>query len=160
MRLVVALLAGGTLITQVASAQGAEMKASPELRADVVAIGSRVAVQGGGGVEIPFGYYTRVGIIAAAGADLGRNRQDASGRLDVIARFLFDPFRQQRWGVSAGGGVSARAVAGDRVRPYLVAVADVEGPRTRGGIAPAVQIGIGGGVRIGIALRFGSAGAR
>ena len=33
----------------------------------------------------------------------------ADGRLDVLARFLLDPFRQSRWGFSAGGGVSLRA---------------------------------------------------
>ena len=137
-----------------------ETAVRPELRADVVAIESRVAVQVGGGVNVPFGYYTRVGVIAAAGADFGRGEQDASGRLDVIGRFLFDPFRQTRWGVSAGGGVSLRARAREGVRPYLVALVDVEGPRSKGGVSPAFQLGVGGGVRVGAALRWGSVTAR
>ena len=74
----------------------------------------------------------------------------------MIARFLFDPFRQQRWGFSAGGGVSVRARDGDRVRPFLVAVLDLEAPRSASGITPAIQLGLGGGVRIGMALRWAS----
>jgi hypothetical protein len=138
----------------------ADMRVQPELRGDVIAIRNRVAVQAGGGVQVPFGYYTRLGIIAAVGADIAHNGQDASGRLDVIGRFLFDPFRQSRWGVSAGGGVSVRGRAEEALRPYLVAVMDLEGPRSSGGISPAFQLGVGGGVRLGGALRWGSAGSR
>ncbi|MEO7772845.1 MAG: hypothetical protein ABIX19_17595 [Gemmatimonadaceae bacterium] len=159
MRVAVLAMAAVLGAGRVALAQVTSPGLRPELRADVVAIGSRVAVQAGGGVQVPFGYYTRVGVIAAAGADLGRFDQDASARVDVIARFLFDPFRQQRWGVSAGGGVSARAVAGDKVRPYLVAVVDVEGRRL-GSVSPALQLGVGGGVRVGIGLRWGAASSR
>ncbi|MEP6733591.1 MAG: hypothetical protein ABJE10_23295, partial [bacterium] len=107
----------------------------PELVGDVTRIGNRYGVQGGAGLEIPMGYYTRIGVIGAGGADIERGRQDGSGRLDILARFLFDPFRQQRWGVSAGGGVSFRARARDHVRPYLVTVVDLEGPRSSGGIS-------------------------
>ncbi len=149
------------LAAPVARAQvQADIRIQPEVRVDAIAIGSRFAMQLGGGVQVPLGYYTRVGVIAAAGADLARFEQDASGRLDVVARFLFDPFRQSRWGVSAGGGVGLRARARDHVRPYLVAVADVEGPRSVHGLSPAFQLGIGGGVRVGAALRWGTASAR
>ena len=86
-----------------------ELPVKPELRVDVTRIGNRYALQAGGGVQIPIGYYTRIGVIGAAGADVERFTQEASGRLDVVGRFLFDPFRQQRWGFSAGGGVSLRA---------------------------------------------------
>lgn len=137
-----------------------EPRLEPELRVDVTRIGNSYGVQGGGGVEIPLGYYTRVGVIGAAGADVARSTQDASARLDVVARFLFDPFRQQRWGFSAGGGVSLRARARDRVRPYLVSVFDLEGPRGAHGISPAFQFGLGGGIRVGAALRWGVAQSR
>jgi hypothetical protein len=147
--------------TRLASAQSElEPRVKPELRVDVTRIGSSYDVQGGGGVEIPLGYYTRVGVIGAAGTDVARSTQDLSGRLDVVARFLFDPFRQQRWGFSAGGGVSLHARARDHVRPYLVSVLDLEGPRGAHGISPAFQLGLGGGIRVGAALRWGLAQAR
>ena len=132
----------------------------PELRLDVSRLGNRMSLQAGGGVQMPIGYYTRIGVIGAAGADVERFAQDASGRLDVVGRFLFDPFRQMRWGLSAGAGVSLRVRARDRVRPYLVSVLDLEGPLDARGISPALQLGIGGGVRLGVALRKGAKSAR
>ena len=137
-----------------------DLRVQTEVRADVARIGNRYGVQAGGGVQIPLGYYTRIGVIGAAGADLGRLTQDASGRMDVIARFLFDPFRQQRWGVSAGGGISLRVRSRDRVRPYLVSLIDLEAPRIAHRISPAFQLGLGGGIRLGAALRWGGSGSR
>ena len=138
----------------------AELSVKPELRVDVTRIGDRNAIQAGGGVQIPIGYYTRIGVIGAAGADVVQSAPDVSGRLDVLGRFLFDPFRQQRWGFSAGGGVSLRARARDRVRPYLVSMIDLEGPRSASGFSPAFQVGLGGGIRVGAALRWSVAGSR
>jgi hypothetical protein len=125
---------------------------APELRADVLG-GRRSSVQGAVGLEIPAGPYVRVGVIAGLGAHLGQPHS-AAGRLDVLARFLLDPFRQSRWGLSAGGGVSLRADAGDRVRPNLLFALDLEGPRTLHGFSPAFQVGLGGGVRGGVGLRW------
>jgi hypothetical protein len=111
-------------------------------------------MQAGGGVQIPAGYYVRVGVDVAVGGDFTKFSTETSGRLDLIGRFLFDPFRQSRWGFSAGGGVSLRVHEGDQVRPDLVALLDLEGPRTSNGIAPAVQLGLGGGVRLGVVVRW------
>ena len=132
----------------------------PEVRIDAIISEKRTALQAGGGLQIPAGYYVRIGIIGAAGADVGSGGSDASARLDVTGRFLLDPFRQNRWGFSAGAGVSLRGRAHDRVRPYLVTVIDLEGPRSTNGIAPAFQLGLGGGVRIGAAMRWGARTAR
>lgn len=136
---------------------------APELRADVI-VGHQPAVQVGAGVQIPAGYYMRIGLVAAAGARVGgtdsftTSRLD--GRLDVLARFLLDPFRQSAYGLSLGGGVSLRAEPNDRVRPLLLVAVDLEGRRSAAGWVPALQVGLGGGVRIGVALRHGVAGAR
>jgi hypothetical protein len=129
-----------------------QLRVTPELRADIVRLNDHFGVEAGGGVQLPMGYYTRLGVTAAGGA-IGSN---ASGRLDVVARFLFDPFLQQRWGVSAGGGISLRARAHDRVRPYLLTVIDLEGPHSASGLSPALQLGLGGGIRLGGALRWGA----
>ncbi|MEO8623785.1 MAG: hypothetical protein ABI625_22080 [bacterium] len=155
-----ALIAFAVAAPAVAHAQAPDLRVKPELRVDAIVSEHRTALQAGGGVQIPAGYYARIGITGAAGADFLLGEQVASGRVDVIGRFLFDPFRQNRWGLSAGAGISLRAHAHDHVRPYLVTVVDLEGPRSRSGIAPAFQIGLGGGVRLGGGIRWGAPSAR
>ena len=147
-------------VPDVARAQRQRIPVAPEVRLDVLG-GRPASVQGAAGVVIPSGYYVRIGVLAGAGATVERDGATrAAGRVDVLARFLIDPFRQSRWGFSAGAGVSLRADPGDRVRPHLLAALDVEGRRARGGFTPALQIGLGGGVRGGIGLRWSDRGAR
>ena len=125
---------------------------SPELRADAI-VGRVPSVQAGVGVEIPAGIYMRVGLDGAAGATWRDGATAATGRADAIARFLLDPFREVPIGLSFGGGVSVPigAPAGSR-SPYLTLVLDIEG-KVHHGVAPALQIGLGGGARIGVVLR-------
>ncbi len=125
-----------------------------EYRGDVT-VGRGTAGEVGVGLQVPAGYYVRVGILAAAGVTWRDGAAPASGRVDVVARYLLDPFREAGWGLSLGGGVSVPYVDGDtRVRPYLSLVLDVEGPRVRGGpFSPAFQMGLGGGARFAFALR-------
>jgi hypothetical protein len=137
-----------------ARAQQQRIPVAPEVRLDVIG-GRPASVQGAIGLEIPAGYYVRVGLLAGAGATVERNATSrAAGRVDVLARFLLDPFRQARWGFSAGAGVSLRADPGERVRPRLLAALDVEGRRSRRGLSPSLQLGLGGGVRGGVGLRW------
>jgi hypothetical protein len=127
----------------------------PELRADLIA-GAQPALQVGAGLQIPMGVYVRTGIDVAVGSRLGSAPATGSrldGRVDLLTRFLLDPYRQSAWGISAGGGLSLRAEPGDRVRPLLLVALDVEGRRSAHSIAPALQIGLGGGARIGVVLR-------
>jgi hypothetical protein len=134
------------------AAASTRVTVAPELRVDVLG-GRQTSVQLGAGAQIPVGPYVRVGAIAGVGAPVTSGSSGAVGRLDVLARFLIDPFRQARWGLSAGGGVSLRAEARDRVRPNLLLVLDLEGPRSSRGFSPALQLGVGGGVRAGIGFR-------
>ena len=140
-------------------AQQPSTRLVPEVRVDVVGA-SPATVQGAVGVEIPAGWYVRVGVLAGAGASVDANESAPAGRLDVLARFLLDPFRQSRWGFSAGGGVSLLAREGEPVRPQLLVALDLEAPRSRSGVSPSIQVGLGGGVRAGIGLRWGTAGTR
>ena len=154
------------MLLALAAAPTARAQAAPdervmgELRMDVIGAERRTSLHLGGGLQIPAGYYVRIGIIGAAGADVVSDGRENSARLEVIGRFLFDPFRQNQWGLSAGAGVGLRVRAGDRARPALLAVVDLEGPRSGGGFAPAFQVGLGGGVRVGAALRWGARAAR
>jgi hypothetical protein len=122
-----------------------------EYRADGI-FGNAETVQGGVGLNVPMGIYVRLGVIGAAGVAHRDGDASFSGRTDVIARFLLDPLRETPVGLSLGGGVSVPYEQGMRVRPYLTAVIDVEG-RRRGGISPALQVGLGGGTRVGVVLR-------
>ena len=138
---------------------------APEVRVDLIA-GHQPAVQLGAGVQIAAGYYGRIGVDAALGVPFGADaaagsaRHGVDGRLDLLGRFLVDPFRQSAYGVSVGGGASLRAEHGDRARPYLLVALDVEGRRSTKGVVPALQVGLGGGARIGVVLRRGAPGAR
>jgi hypothetical protein len=125
-----------------------------DYRADVI-VGHGTTASLGGGVQQPLGYYVRLGVIGAAGLTWRDGARATSGRVDVVARYLLDPFREIAWAPSLGGGVSVFWVDGEtRVRPYLTLVADVEGPRIRRGtLSPALQVGLGGGARISLALR-------
>jgi hypothetical protein len=54
--------------------------------------------------------------------------------------------------VYAGGGVAAAVRRGAAPAWQLVALLGVEGA-PRGGVAPAVELGLGGGARVALALR-------
>jgi len=147
-----ALAAVGLLVSVAAGAQQQPTRAYAEYRADVI-IARGTAAQLGAGAVIPLGIYVRLGVDAAGGATWSHGETVGSGRVDAIARFLLDPFRESRLGFSIGGGVSAPIGSAEPSQPpYLTAVVDLEGRRGHG-ITPALQIGLGGGTRIGVVLR-------
>ena len=128
----------------------------PEFRADAI-IARETAAQVGVGVVIPAGIYVRLSVDAAGGATFAGGASRASGRVDAVGRFLLDPFRETPVAVSFGGGLSVPYVDGQtHLRPYLTAVIDVEG-RMRGPVTPALQLGLGGGARVGVVLRASKA---
>jgi hypothetical protein len=144
----------GALTVLVGAQLGAQLpklRSYPEFRVDAL-FGAGTTVQGGAGMAVPLGPYVRLGVDGAAGATWDQDRTRSSERIDAVARFLLDPFREVPIGLSMGGGASLRYVDGDRVRPYLVAVVDIEG-RRRSGFTPALQVGLGGGTRVSIVLR-------
>ena len=68
-----------------------------------------------------------------------------ASRVDVLTRYLLDPFREVPWGLSLGGGVTIPYVDGDtRVRPYLTLVVDVESSFYFHREGNGVLMGIGG----------------
>jgi hypothetical protein len=138
-----------------------------EVRADV-RYSDHTAIEAGGSVILPLGVYTRTSFTAAVGHSDTDSTSNGSVRGEVIARFLLDPFRESHYGFSIGGGVGISNSEGlltppkppdghrnVRWRPYLAVVMDLETKRTAGW-TPAVQVGLGGGVRIGLSLRSGT----
>ncbi|MDB4907342.1 MAG: hypothetical protein JWO05_2126 [Gemmatimonadetes bacterium] len=125
--------------------------------ARVDALGGRLpSVQGGGTVSIPAGIYARVDFTVAAGYRGAHGLESsgkATGRGDVMMRFLFDPIGEQRWGLSAGAGVSLKEMDVDRYRPVLLLGIETEGPMVLKRFRPAFTAGLGGGWRLGALLR-------
>ena len=110
-------------------------------------------VLAGVGVNRRFGWYARGGATLSVGAVRAGDGWAAMQRLEVVSRFLFDPFGEHRRGVYGGAGVAVRHLAGDVTRPELVLVAGVEGPRVGTAMIPAVEVSLGGGLRIGMVWR-------
>ena len=137
------------------NAQVVQQNFQSEARLDAIFARSG-AVQAAYGFTVPAGIYVRTGLIAGIGA----GRHGVEGRSDLIARFSFDPFRQSRWAPYAGAGLSGRyrSKLDGGSRGYLLVFLGVEGPLPLGerkGWVPAVEVGLGGGARVGLVLRQG-----
>ena len=139
----------------VAEGQGRPQPVQHELRLDGL-FANQTAVHAGYGVSVPAGLYVRAGLVLGAGV----GRHGLEGRSDLIGRFSFDPLRQSRWGPYGGAGVSGRFNSSEDsdAKAYLLFFLGVEGPlpagRTRGWV-PAIEIGLGGGARVGVLIRRG-----
>ena len=121
----------------------------PSLRLDVLG-GDPTALQAGAGLDLPFSNYFSVG--AAVGA--GISSTGFSGRADGFGKFSLDPYHQSEWEPYVGGGVTVRGDGGGPgTRTYLLGFVGANGPST-GTISPGVELGFGGGVRLGVTLRF------
>jgi len=135
--------------------QGRPQPVQHELRLDGLFAG-HTAAHAGYGVSVPAGLYVRTGLVLGAGV----GRHGLEGRSDLIGRFSFDPLRQSRWGPYGGAGVSGRfnSTGDGDAKAYLLFFLGVEGPlpagRTRGWV-PALEVGLGGGARVGFVLRRG-----
>jgi hypothetical protein len=147
---VAAALAPSVAACSVAHAQE-PLRPYPELRGDVFVAPTNSALLGVG-EQFPLGYYTRFGLDVSGGVAWKDDATFATARVDALMRFLLDPFREKKWALSAGAGVAVRYVAPDEWRPFLAIVLDVEGKRT-GPITPAFQLGLGGGMRLGVVVR-------
>ena len=119
------------------------------------------AGQAGLGMSVPVGTYVRSGVVAGVGA----GRHGVDGRTDLIARFSLDPFRQSRWAPYGGGGISGRyrSELDGGSMAYLMVFLGLEGPLPLGqasGWVPSIELGLGGGARVGLVLRRGVNGRR
>ena len=105
----------------------------------------------GAGVNVPAGYYVRVGVDGAVGVRQRDGTTTSSARADFTARFLLDPFAEQRVGWYAGGGLTA-VHDGAEWQPFVMLVVGREGPTT-GRWRSAVEGSIGDGLRLSVVLR-------
>lgn len=147
-----ALPLGSPLVSPLGAQAPVRAMPQPEARLDaVVTPGGGVLT--GVGVNRRFGWYARGGATLSVGAVRDGDGWAATQRLELVSRFLFDPFGEHRRGVYGGVGVAVRHLAGDVTRPELVLVAGVEGPRVGNAPIPSVEVALGGGLRIGMVWR-------
>lgn len=106
----------------------------------------------GAGVNVRAGWYARLGVSALVGATHDAAGTHASRRLDATARFLLDPFAERRRGLYGGAGLTVRQQGGEAWKGDLLLVVGIEGS-TRARLVPAVELALGGGVRLGVVLR-------
>lgn len=133
---------------------GAQAALQPQARVDVFAA-RRTALQAGAGASTPLGTYARLDLVGGLGTqldDAGGAGRGISARVDLVARYLFDPFREKRIGVYAGGGLSTRYDRGPEWRGLMVALLGIEGRPGRLAV-PFLEVGYGGGLRIGLGVR-------
>ncbi len=154
-RALVATVVGLVIGSAEVQAQGATRQPAfrPVVRAD--AFLARVdAFHAGAGLTREVGSYVRLDGVLGAGVARAGDATAASGRVEVVGRFLLDPFRQSRWGFYGGGGLIGRLDDGDDVRGYFTLVLGAELPGS-GRVRPALEVGIGGGTRVALVVRRG-----
>jgi hypothetical protein len=161
-------IAGGGLLVMLATRAGAQSgpplpRLMNEGRVDARWSRSN-AVELGWSVIIPVSPYVRTHLTAAGGYIWRDQRWMRESRYEASARFLLDPFRQARYGLSFGGGVGMTNSDGlfgppnqfgvrfQKWRPFLLAYSDLE-LRQTAGLTPALQLGIGSGIRLGFLIR-------
>ena len=139
----------------VLSAQSTEQRVQTEWRLDGI-FARTAGGEAGLGVSFPVGIYVRNGLVAGVGV----GEHGVEGRTDLLSRFSLDPFRQSRWSLYGGGGISGRyrADKDGGSHAYLMLFLGLEGPLPLGrtsGWVPAFEAGLGGGARIGVIIRRG-----
>jgi hypothetical protein len=153
--LVLLILGAETALAQIPT-----QSVQSEVRVDGIFARSS-GVEAGFGVSVPAGIYVRTGLVGG----VGTGRHGVESRADFIARFSLDPFRQSRWAPYAGAGLSGRFRPADDggAKGFLLVFLGLEGPlpdRQLSGWVPALEVGLGGGARVGVILRTGIAGRR
>jgi hypothetical protein len=158
MHLVLAALVTCTVDAHGQSRPRAAARMQPEARADYINARA-IAAHLGVGVSVPASTYVRLAIVGAAGQAWSDGSTSVAGRIDGLARFVVDPLRESRWAPYASGGISALYDGREGWRTVLVGVLGVEGPAA-GRVVPAVEVGFGGGTRVGFAVRRAMPGRR
>lgn len=158
-----AAVAQQPLAPRVPSVRAPDRGAVVEARLELIAAGGST-VQGGGAALWPVSPYLSLGALAAAGVTRGREASAGdlaarasrpSGRGELLARFTPDPWSDARWRPYGQASVGVLAVhGGGRGRALVAAAVGVERvPRGATGLRPALEVGVGGGLRVALALR-------
>ncbi len=136
-----------------AFAQAEPFKPAVQFETRIDALGGPPAgAQLGIGANVAADYYLRIGADAAFGAASRNGAAVAAGRVDIVSRYLLDPLHEFKWGPYAGAGMTAQWDQRANWRADLLLVLGIEGP-VHAGWRTSVELGLGGGARLGIVLR-------
>lgn len=136
----------------------AQGPAIPEARLDLL-VARSAALHVGAALGLRAGLYVRPTVVVAAGPAWRNDSAGTGGRVEALARFVLDPFRESPVGLYAQGGLTALYDPWARWRGALSVAVGAELPARAGG-AWALELGLGGGVRFGLALRRATPGRR
>jgi hypothetical protein len=129
----------------------APARVQPTLRADVL-LDRDVGAQFAAGVALAAAYNVRLALDVGAGGVSRPSGWRTTGRADALVRWLSDPFRQSQWAISGGGGIGLRVEQDAVPRAVAVLFLGLDMPTQRRWV-PGFEVGLGGGVRLGMTLR-------
>ncbi|HUQ83242.1 MAG TPA: hypothetical protein VM076_18965 [Gemmatimonadaceae bacterium] len=152
------VLARGATAHAQSSGTASRPTIQPEARVDFIDARA-AAAHVGVGFSVPAGTYVRLGIVGAAGQAWRHGESGGAGRVDALVRFVVDPLREFRWAPYAAGGIGGIYDRSEKWRAVLVGVLGIEGPAS-GSVVPAIEIGFGGGARVGVVIRRAMPGRR
>jgi hypothetical protein len=131
-------------------AQTATPSITPELRTDAVFARS-TTFQLGGGAALQTGDYLWLGGDMGLGVVTGHT-PEPSVSVQVTGRIHLDSDSEAHWAPYLVGGMTYQASRGAKGALYLLIALGMHAP-ARAGIVPAMEVGLGGGVRVGFVLR-------
>lgn len=143
------------LLAVLAWGAGAQQAKEPAFQTEARVDGffaSGTALQLGGGGAWVLSRDLRLVALAGLGSTLSSGNATFSGRADLLARFVLDPDRVNKWSLYGEGGLGVQSDTAGAWRGVLVAVVGLEGPNW-GTWMPFAEAGYGGGLQIGLGLR-------
>jgi len=134
---------------------GAQRPAGTQVEGRVDAIAATTpSLQLGAGFNVPAGLYVRLGTSVAAGVAHRNGVTHAAGRGEAVARFLLDPYAEYPLALYGVAGISIMHDPFEHTRPRVLVGVGIES-RVRDRRAVAAEVALGGGVRVGLAIRRG-----
>jgi hypothetical protein len=151
-----AIAASVAFLSLCAVTAGAQVYISPDhqfgARIDAIRSDGAATAQLGGEVNIAAGYYARIAGTVGVGPVIRDGTTLPSARLDLESRFHFDPFAEYAHGLYGGAGISSRWEDRSGWHEYLLVSVGYEGP-VRDGWRRSIELGLGGGIRLGFVFR-------
>jgi hypothetical protein len=138
-----------------APAAESQRRSALEVRVDGIAASHVMTVHLGVGATRMVSRNLELQLVIGGGTAFreGSNDNTAAGRGDLLARFAPLPADRRRWSAYAAGGLSALVERGTSGRAVLALLVGIEGGRARE-TRRFVELGVGGGVRLGAGVRF------
>ena len=143
------------LILLTARAASSQSRSALEVRVDGIAASRVTTVHLGVGGTRLLSRNLELQFVIAGGTAFRDESSDnaAAGRADLLARFAPLPADRQQWSAYVAGGLSALVERGTSGRAVLALLVGIEGGRARE-TRSFVELGVGGGVRLGAGVRF------